>query len=809
MRYLFSEIVSIISPLLVKGESVEEIHSVDIDSRTIKAPETTIFLALSTESGNGHNYIQEAYDKGVRHFIVEDIAALEELEGVSYLQVYSSLKALQKFAKYHRSLFKIPVIAITGSNGKTIVKEWLSQLLMTTFIVVKSPKSYNSQIGVPLSILRMEKTHEVAIFEAGISEPGEMDALYDMIRPTHGVFTNLGAAHDAYFSSRKQKAVEKNKLFKNVVKLVFSSTWSEFISNPNSKTWGTEGDVEVNINVNNKEAQISLVFKDSDEYFTIPFSDKASIENAINAYLMAKEIGVPSEVLENAIQKITPVAMRLELREAINDCYLISDYYNADISGISIALDFMRQQKGEYPKTVILSDIFESKESTEQLITSLDQLFVSNGVNRLIVIGEQFAKNLDLFQVPVFGYASTEAFLKQFINLNFNKESILLKGQRSFHFEKIAEKLQRKLHSTYLEIDLNAVRNNLNYFKQQLFSSTKIMVMVKALAYGSGNIEMAQFLNYVNVDYLGVAFVDEGIELRKSGIDLPIMVLNPSPESYELMLDYNLEPEVYNWKSLDEVISVAEKRSEQTPIHIKIDTGMHRLGFVSEDIQELIGIIKNNNKINIKSVFSHLATSDEPGLKEHTLRQLNSFNEVLLAFEESLDYTIDAHILNSAGILAFPEGQHSMVRLGLGLYGITPFEQHRGALQPVSQLKTIVSQIKYLKKGDAVGYGRREIAQQDLATATVPIGYADGLPRLVGNRKGYMLVNGQKAPIIGNVCMDMTMLDVSAIEVKEGDEVEVFGKNIHPDKLANWAQTISYEILTNISSRVKRIYVQD
>jgi alanine racemase len=810
MRYHFNELAEIIlnQECLVKDDVI--IEQIATDSRLILSGNQTVFFALKTASGNGHAFLNEAYKKGVRHFIVEEADFFSDYSDCSIIKVQNSIRALQELAKYHRSQFQITVVAITGSNGKTIVKEWLSTLLSTSFNVVKSPKSYNSQIGVPLSVLQMNDKHEVAVFEAGISEPGEMSNLEEIIQPTHAIFTNLGAAHDAYFESREGKAKEKTILFKSATKVVSSAKWSGFLQNlTNVSFWGDQGEYGISIKKGSSKTNIHLEYNSKIIVADFPYTDEASIENATNALIMALELGAEESKVIKALQNLAPVAMRLELKEGNNNTFIISDYYNSDISGIAIALDFMQQQRVQLKKTVVLSDLQDSKESIEETVLQLNTLFKAHDIQRLFLIGNSFYAHAVRFELEAKTYRNTESFLADLSNHSFQNETILLKGQRKFQFEWIAERLQKKLHSTVLEIDLNAVRNNLSYFKSKLKPNTKVMVMVKALAYGAGSAEMARYLSYNQVDYLGVAFVDEGIELRKSGISIPIIVLNPSPESYDLMLDNNLEPEIYNWKSLNEIIQVSKKKQDSVPIHIKVDTGMRRLGFEPTEIPEVLRIIKEEKNVFIKSVFSHLATSDEPSQKEHTLNQIAVFNAVVKEIESNLDYPFDRHILNSAGIIAFPEVQHTMVRLGLGLYGITPFEKHQGALQPVSKLKTIVSQIKHIDQGDAVGYGRREIAKAPMKIATVPIGYADGLPRLVGNRTGHMFVAGQKAPIIGNVCMDMTMLDITGIEVQEGDEVEVFGPNIHPNELASWAQTISYEILTNISSRVKRVYVQD
>lgn len=810
--------------LIQSGTEGLKVQTLLIDSRRVSNASMSVFIAVKGDRHDGHNYLAEAYQKGIRAFIVDRSVDLNLLKDAWVIQVPNSLLALQLLAHKHRKSFDFPVIGVTGSNGKTIVKEWLYQLIKEEFHVVKSPKSYNSQVGVPLSVWQAENEHNFGIFEAGISKPGEMGALEYMIQPTVGIFTNLGSAHDENFKSWDEKAKEKLRLFENAQSLIYCRDFLPIHNTLTQKThykqlktftWSKKLPADLMVGKIDKtdvNSSVQAVYKNEFIKITVPFNDDASIENCITCWATLLHLGYSNDWINKRIKTLAPVAMRLELKEGLNNCSIINDYYNSDFGSLEIALDFMVQQKQQPNKTIILSDILQSGKSDEELYQSVASLLSAKGIHKIIGIGKNISEQKDLFPESAQFFTTTNDFI-QGIDLSlFKNETILLKGARPFGFERISTLFQKRVHETVLEINLNAIVNNLNYYKSQLEPSTKVMAMVKAFSYGSGSFEIANVLQYNHVDYLAVAYADEGVELRRAGITLPIMVMNPEQQSYDLMIQNKLEPEIYSFKVFDLFLKALKRSGYEGapyPVHIMIDTGMHRLGFEEPDLHKLIIQIKNNKLIKVKSVFSHLATADEPIHRLFTLDQISLFDRLSQKVCENLGDDIIRHIANSAGALAFPEAQFGMVRLGIGMYGISAFAEHQAKLEPVSELKTTISQIKNVPAHDSVGYSRMEMPTKDIVIATVPIGYADGLRRSLGRRKGHMIINGEKAPIVGNVCMDMCMLDITHIDAEEGDEVIVFGVEFPIQKFAKLMDTIPYEALTGISPRVKRVYYQE
>lgn len=795
------------------------------DSRRLVSPDGCLFFALVSRRNDGHRYLEELYNKGLRNFIVQkEPENLLMLHEANIILVKDALHALQLLAAAHRRQFNTEVIGITGSNGKTIVKEWLYQLMYEDKNIVRSPKSFNSQIGVPLSVWQMNDQHDLAIFEAGISEPDEMDRLQPIIFPTIGIFTNLGHAHDENFISRIQKAGEKLKLFTKVEMLIYCVDQKELqegilksgmLRNIRTFTWSRHEKADLSIKSvvpHHPNTIISGLYRNQFLEIEIPFTDVASVENAIHCWATMLLLGYKPEVISKRMKQLQPVAMRLEMKEGINNCTIINDTYNSDIDSLSIALDFLNQQKQHRKKTVILSDILQSGLSDSDLYQEIGQLLELKHIDRIIGIGKSIGKQASAFSMEKQFFTGTADFLGKFPLASFSNETILLKGARVFEFEQISEVLQQKTHETVLEINLNALVHNLNYYRSLLKPGTKVMAMVKAFSYGSGSYEIANLLQFHHVDYLTVAYADEGVELRKAGINLPIMVMNPDQESFDSMLKHNLEPEIYSFRTLrllQESLSKLSAEHNSIGIHLKIDSGMHRLGFDPSEVDELIANLKENPRIRICSVFSHLSASDNPEFDDFTRQQIRVFGEAADKVVASFDYPVLRHISNTAGISRFPEAQMDMVRLGIGLYGIAPMPEEQQNLAVVSILKSSISQIKVVPANDSVGYNRAWISDKETVIGIVPIGYADGLSRRLSNGKGKLMVNGAKVPIIGNVCMDMCMIDITGLQAREGDEVLIFGKELPLSELAADMETIPYEILTGLSRRVKRIYYEE
>jgi alanine racemase len=805
--------------VLRQGENLP-VNYLLTDSRKLIFAQYSLFFAIKGERHDGHRFIQELYNKGVRQFVVEYTQGLNlaTIPEANILKVASSTRALQQVAMFHREQFAIPVIGITGSNGKTIVKEWLATLLGRQFNIVRSPKSYNSQIGVPLSVWQMNNTHTLGIFEAGISRPGEMAKLAEVIKPTIGLFTNIGTAHDEGFEHTVQKVNEKLFLFRNVQVLIYcldhQVIHNQIASFRQGKqqtyTWSRK---EANANVfvshmqqEHGQSTLHIRYGENDLQFSVPFVDDASLENVTHCITAMLYFDLDATEIQARLRMLQPVSMRLELKEGINGCYLIDDTYNNDLAGLTMGLDFLNLQQQRSTKTVILSDVLETGLPEKELYEHIGHLLKTKGVHRLIGIGEVISRNKQYFPPVSEFYPATEDFLKQAISNKFSHQLVLIKGARPFEFEQIVQKLLQKTHGTVLEINLEALSHNLNYYKSKLNSQTKIMVMVKAFAYGSGSAEIASLLQFHRVDYLAVAYADEGVVLRENGIHLPIMVMNPSPQTFDKLLSYRLEPELYSFSILNRFIEYLQDTGQQSPVHIKLDTGMHRLGFEKQDLPRLIQTLKAEGAIKVASVFSHLAAADEEEYNYFSTEQMDKFKEMSGAIEQELGYSPIKHILNSAGIIRFPQYQLDMVRLGIGLYGVESTNQEQAQLETVGTLKTTISQIKRVAAGDTVGYSRKGKVTRDSRIATIAIGYADGFDRRLSNGVGKVWINGKLAPLIGNVCMDMCMVDITGVEAEEGDEVIIFGKQYPIGEMARQMGTIPYEILTSVSERVKRVF---
>jgi alanine racemase len=828
MNYPVTEIVRILKGELAGGRLTEAtVRDILIDSRKLIQADQCLFFALVSKRNDGHKYIPELYRKGVRNFVVSiPPLILEAYPGANFIVVRNTLSGLQTLARFHRDQFSIPVIGITGSNGKTIVKEWLFQLMSRDKSIIRSPKSYNSQIGVPLSVWQIEPGHELAIFEAGISEPDEMDRIAPIIRPTIGIFTNIGEAHSENFISIQQKVGEKLKLFKRVDALIYCLDQSEVLETILRSeiqksigvfTWSRKQQADLTITKTSRQKNgnvaISAIFKGQEIGISIPFTDDASVENAIQCWATMLYLGYDPEQLPERFMALTPIAMRLELKDGINHCTIINDSYNSDINSLGIAIDFLNSQANTKNRTVILSDILQSGKDEEELYSKIAEIIHGKSINRLIGIGPAIGRQADRFHLAKSFFPSTEEFLRHFSFNSFSDEFILLKGARVFEFEQISQALQQKTHETVLEINLNALVHNLNYYRSKINPDTKLMAMVKAFSYGTGSFEIANSLQFHRIDYLAVAYADEGVELRKAGITVPIMVMNPEEQSFDSIIQHSLEPEIYSLRVLEMLENTIRKNilpmNKPVKIHIKLDTGMHRLGFMENDLDELVRRLSENPMLFVQSAFSHLAASEDPKEDNFTRKQIETFRQMGRRITEVTDHPVLMHILNSAGISRFPAEQFGMVRLGISLYGIADLAEDQEKLQSVATLRSTISQIKSIGKGEAVGYNRSFIAKNEIRIAIIPIGYADGLSRTLSNGKGTLVINGSRVPIIGNVCMDMCMADITGVAAEEGDEVIIFGQEKPVPELAREMETIPYEVLTGISRRVKRVYYHE
>jgi alanine racemase len=837
MNYTIEKITTLIGARRV-GTADAQIGWLLTDSRSLCFPEETLFFALKTARNDGHRYIDDLYRRGVRNFVVTAVptgSTAGLYADANFLVVPSPLAALQRLAERHRDEFDIPIVGLTGSNGKTMVKEWLYQLLSPQFAVTRSPKSFNSQIGVPLSVWLLNEQTEIGLFEAGISQMGEMEALRDIIQPTIGVLTSLGAAHQENFRSLEEKCMEKMRLFEDAKVIAYNSD-DDIISRCIRRSgfkgekigWSRDNQssplyIEVVSNrplANSQEpsakSQISYIYKGTRGQYTLPFFDEASLQCSFACAAVALYLGVTPDQLAERMAHLEPVAMRLEVKEGQHGCTLINDSYNSDVNSLDIALDFMARRE-ETQRTLILSDIYQSGRSDDELYREVNGLCMERGVKRLIGIGPNIAAQRSVFTLGEQSFFdTTEAFLQSDLLHQLHDEVILIKGARPFGFDRITERLEQKVHETILEVNLNAVVDNLNYYRSFLKPETKLVCMVKADAYGAGAVEVAKTLQEHRVDYLAVAVADEGVTLRRNGITQNIMIMNPEMTAFKTMFDYDLEPEVYSFRLMDALIHAAEQQGiTGWPVHIKLDTGMHRLGFDPEkDIDEVIRRLKGQNAIIPRSVFSHFVGSDSDDFDNFSAMQFRKFDEASLKLQAAFSHKILRHMDNSAAIQHFPERQLDMCRLGLGLYGYDPRATDSNAsgasLTPVSTLKTTILQLRNVPKEETVGYSRKGVLTRDSVIAAIPIGYADGLNRHLGRGACYCLVNGQKAPYVGNICMDVTMIDVTDIpDVHEGDMVEIFGDHLPATVLSDVLQTIPYEVLTSVSNRVKKVYFQD
>lgn len=799
------------------------------DSRSLVFPETSLFFAISTKRGDGHRYIPALYASGVRNFVIEKIpAGVSQLyPDANFLQVPDSTAALQRLASYHRSRYDIPVIGITGSSGKTTVKEWLYQLLQSDEEVLRSPRSFNSQIGVPLSVWELDDMDTVAIFEAGISTSGEMQPISSVIRPNIAVLTNIGTEHDEGFASMAAKAAEKCHLFDtadiaicNIDDRVVNDTvrfmqnrterlWSVSFTNPDAKVY-----ISAYVNMGDS-TEIEYNFDGKTDTIVIPFADELSVKNMALVLTVLLALGKDIESLKPRLAKLSPIDTRLEVLDGVNECQLLLDGYTSDLQSLSPALDFMdRRRTEQQSKTVILSDlIHEDNKDASQMYKKVAELLKCKGVQRLIGIGDDISAHGRFFSCETRFFPTTEAFLEEMSTSDFDHELILIKGAPGFNFKVIGQKLEARQHETVLEVNLDAMTANYNFFKSFLKPETGIVAMVKAGAYGAGAYELAKSLQSIGAAYLAVAAHDEGVDLRRAGITMPIMVLNPKVVNYPALFAYQLEPEIYDFQMLDEIIKEGEKCGvTDYPVHIKIDSGMHRLGFLKEDIKDLKAILLSQNVISPKSIFSHLAAADNPSMDDYTQSQFDYFDACCDELQAAYPtHYIMRHILNSTGIVRFPQHQHDMVRLGIGLYGIPTLDDgSMSALRPVSSLHTVVISVKKWQAGTTIGYNRNGLLHRESIIATIPVGYADGIDRHLGNGHASFMVNGHRCPTVGNICMDICMIDVTDCpDIKPGDRVEIFGDNVTAVELAEILDTIPYEILTSVSQRVKRVYFRE
>jgi len=785
------------------------------DSRRITNASEGLFFALSGRR-NGHEFVAEAYAAGVRNFVVTHQTEIK-MPGANFLLVDNVLDALQKLAAYHRGQFNLEVIGITGSNGKTIVKEWLYQLLISDKIIVRNPKSYNSQIGVPLSVWQITDKDNLGIFEAGISTVNEMERLEAIIKPSIGILTHIGPAHDEGFKDRKEKVLEKLKLFMHCKLLIHNYDqlvdYKKHIPVKDRFSWSrkfNQADLYVFAEtIISRNYYLRAKYKGKEIECLIPFLDEASVENAIVCWATMLAIGYSPAEVDKRIERLSPVSMRLELKNGINDCSVIDDSYNSDVQSLEIALNFLNQQNQHPARTLILSDIYQSGLEQDVLYRQVADMIKTKKVSKFVGVGEALTAHQDYFSLgKKYFFPDTTTLIQHLNELNFDNETILIKGARSFEFERISSALSLKAHETVMEISLNALLNNLNFYKSKLKPGVKIMAMVKAFSYGSGTFEVANMLQYNKVDYLAVAYIDEGVALRQAGITLPVMVLNPELSAFDKLIEFKLEPEIFSFNLLDEFVKYAQSHKlHNYPVHLKIDTGMHRLGFEEPDIDTLCDLIEKNRYIKVQSVFSHFVASDAKEHDDFTKKQIKRFEKAFTKIEKALGYEVIKHISNTGGIIRWPSAHFDMVRLGIGLYGIDgAIAPGSNELQPIATLKTSVSQVRKVAANDTIGYSRNGKLNHNGKIATVRIGYADGYLRAFGNGVGKMLIKGKLVPTVGNISMDMTTLDVSDVDVREGDDIIVFNDQLRIEELAREIGTIPYEILTNISQRVKRVY---
>ncbi len=826
MQYTIEQIAEILQGKNHLPSPQSKVTRLLTDSRSLGFPEDTLFFAIKTRHGDGHNYIEELYKRGVKHFVVNDETLCSRYADANFIVVDNSLSALQALSAHHRREFNIPVVGITGSDGKTIVKEWLYQLTAGTYNVTRSPRSYNSQIGVPLSVWMLGEDSGLGIFEAGISQPQEMDKLEQIIKPTIGILTNISSAHQENFNTIQEKCIEKLSLFRKCDILIYnadnpiiSKCITRSILPSREIAWSrTDPERALYIESTTKDERgttVSYQYLTMKNSYRIPFLDEASIEDSINCLAAALYLMIPPEVIAERMEKLEPVAMRLEVKEGKRGCMIINDSYNSDTASLDIALDFMERRSNMSPglkRTLILADIMQTGESAQTLYQTVIKHIAERKINKFIGIGKEINSQAEKFKslnIECHFFDNTTEFIASPVIKGLQNECILIKGSRSFHFEDVTEALEKKVHQTILEVNLRALRDNLNNYRNNLERETKVVCMVKASAYGSGALEVGRTLQECNVDYLAVAVADEGAELRKEGITTGIIVMNPEPSSYKALFDNKLEPEVYSFGMLKSLVQAAcHEGITDYPVHIKIDTGMHRLGFLPEEVPALIEELKRQTALTPRSVFSHFAGSDSTRFDDFTQEQVSRFEKAAKMLQSAFSHKILRHICNSAGAERFTNVQYDMVRLGIGLYGISPIGEN-SKMQPISTLRTIILQIHNVPANETVGYSRKGVLGRDSRIAALPIGYADGLNRRLGNGNGYCIVNGKKAPYIGNICMDVCMIDVTDIDCKEGDNVEIFGPALPVTTIADRLDTIPYEVLTSVSNRIKRVYYSD
>ncbi len=814
MNYTTQQIAEITGAELI-GEPNLTVRNIAFDSRTIYSNINTAFVAINTFKNSGEKYIQAAVEKGIRIIIAEHYRP--EMPGITWIIVKNSIAFIQKLAQYHLQQYHLQTIGITGSNGKTIVKEWLYQSLFEKFSTVKSPKSFNSQIGLPISLLGINKNHQLGIFEVGISKPGEMDVLEKIFSPQIGVLTYIGSAHLSNFTNEEELVNEKIKLFKDSETIIFNGD-NELVFNKINSLYSskklisfglnTRNNVRIKNDHNNKNSD--LLFKYFDEEFLIPIKqrDEATLSNALCVVAVLKEFHFTNSDIVQKLNQLKAVEMRLESVNGLRNNLIINDSFNLDLDSLKIAFQFIKEYN-KSKKSLILTDFAEGKDA-DQLYSEVAELTNQQNFNKIFLIGEEITKKADLFSPETYTFNNTKELIESHLLNQIENELILLKGARKFEIEKVKTDLELQKHDTVLEVNLNAILHNINVHKAMLKPETKMMAMVKAYSYGLGGYEIAEFLQHHHIDYLGVAYADEGVNLRKEGITAPIMVMNPEQHSYDIIIDYNLEPEIYSFRVLDLFNQQLVRKGihQKFPIHIKLETGMHRLGFKTDELPELIEKLKSMN-VTVQSIFSHLSSADDPSEDEYTRKQIRIFDQNSSTLVDGLGYRPIRHILNSAGITRYTDYQFDMVRIGIGMVGISPEPSVQKQLRRAVTFKTVISQISEVCAGDSIGYNRRYKTEKDTRIATIPVGYADGIPRLIGNRVGNVGINQKLRPIVGNICMDMMMIDVDNAAVNEGDEVIIFNGTPSLEEFSSYCQTIPYEVLTSISRRVKRIYIKD
>lgn len=787
-----------------------------IDSRKPLPEEGALFIALKGDRHDGHRYLPELVDRGLQCALVSDGTSAVPLT----LRVPDTLDALQRLAGWHRAHHQLPVVGITGSNGKTVVKEWLYQLLRADEHIVRSPGSWNSQVGVPLSVWEIRPEHTLGIFEAGISQPGEMARLKAVVRPTIGVFTNIGPAHGANFGSDLEKALEKARLFKDAEALVYCADHGVIAEAIDQ----TQLDQRVALRAWSREraAWLHVVreetvphgkritcINDSTEFtFEIPFADHASLENALHCVTLLLHLGMDTRRIAERMPLLQPVAMRLEVLEGRNGITLINDAYSNDLASLTVALEHLDVVGRGRPRAVVISDIVGSGEDRDALYQRMAALLRRAGADRVLTVGTELAARTDLFEGRATHYTDAQDLIRRCDPAELAGHAVLIKGARGFTLEQVVHRWQRQVHGTVLEIDLEAIRHNLNHYRAQLSGGTKVMAMVKAFGYGSGALELARLFAHEQVHYLGVAYADEGIELRQQGIQLPILVMNPEPVPFEVLDRYRLEAEVYDERSLLDAADHARLFPAMPPVHLKLDTGMHRLGFMPAELPRLLHLLREHPHLRVASVLSHLAASEDPAHDAFTRQQIAQFTAMADAIDATLGYRPFRHMANSAAVRRFPEARFDLVRLGIGLHGIGSDSAETAQLLPTASLRTPIAQLRQVPVGDSVSYGRRWVAQRPSIIATVPLGYADGLSRRLGNGVGRLWVHGSAAPIVGSVCMDMCMLDVTDIPCQIGDMAYLFNTEHPVTEVARDLGTIPYEVLTGIAQRVKRVHLQ-